>query len=391
MDQLPSRKTPRSGAGADRDRLRTGLGLGDDLMSRWIGIALIGQRPSFHLTAAQAWGVTSAALVGWALALEYLSAAFAAGRIWTVAAVPAIALCQLALVGRLRVQQVTVAHHAIHGSFLDGDQRVNRLIAAIATLITFAQNPVAYRRDHVGHHRPAVFTSPEDADAAFLLQLGFRQGMNEREAWRRLAATLVSPRFHFIFLMARLRSNLVDAGPARRLASALWLAALAWATFALGPLVGTLTVILPWGPLYHASALLQFASEHRWLSGPPPNGDAAEYCRRSQARVALAPLPPIGLRGLPWAYAWLRWLFAQSLENLFRLAVTVADLPVHDFHHAQGLLRRRVRDWPQLVFERQAAIDAGDVLCLADREARGWRQALRWALDGLAAQPSSNH
>src|SRR5438874_2352071 len=66
------------------------------------------------------------------------------------------------------------------------------------------------------HHGPDYGTE-SDPDFAFLLLLGIRPGTPRRELWRCLFRTLASPRFHWLFLKSRLRSNFVSA-PAYRVA-----------------------------------------------------------------------------------------------------------------------------------------------------------------------------
>src|SRR5262249_26848539 len=124
--------------------------------------------------------------------------------------------------------------------------------------------------DHIKLHHSLHLATLTDPDMQFLCALGFRPGMSRQALWRHLYWTLVSPRFHCLFLAMRLRVNFITAPWYRRLMSGL---------YALGGGVGLMqggwpvmvAWLVPLFPLYHIASLLQFVSEHRWLYMDPPS------------------------------------------------------------------------------------------------------------------------
>ncbi|MEI9852816.1 MAG: fatty acid desaturase [Sphingomonas sp.] len=367
-----------------RARLRTGIPLFDDVITRVTGKALQGQRAVLDVTPTRYLVFNELSLAAVFTGVATLASAATTPAL-ALAFAPAIAVGQVLLTGRLRAQQVVVGHHAVHNTFCGGHVWANRVIAEFGTLVSFSQNPVAYRTDHVkGHHRLKVFTSGTDPDAAFLLSLGFRPGMTREALWRRFWATLLSPRFHARFLWSRVRANLIDASLTRRALAIGYLGTLVALGGWLGPVASLAAIILPLGPLYHMSALAQFTSEHRWLVGELATTDLEAYAARSHGRIALAEMPRAGLKGIERVLAWTGWLFRQSGEVLYRFGVTVGDLVNHDIHHLVGVLRLKADQWPQAAFQREEAIAAGDQFELAAREALGWRAALDWVFVGLS-------
>jgi hypothetical protein len=144
-----------------------------------------------------------------------------------------------------------------------------------------------------------------------------------------------------------------------------------------------LVILMPMGPLYHVSALLQFLTEHRWLvtnDGPREKND---YAARCVGRFALIPPPVFGLTSLPAISAWTWWTLRMVAELLVRVGVWVGDLPAHDHHHLAGHVGHDVHDWDEAIFERQRAIDVGDKYGIATREVYGIKAALDWVFDGL--------
>ena len=134
------------------------------------------------------------------------------------------------------------------------------------------------------------------------------------------------------------------------------------------------------------SALLQFASEHRWLLNQKgPGRDPDKYAERSQGRFCGEALPSPDLPGPHRFISLAGWATRLLLIHApVRFGVLVGDLPAHDWHHVVGLLRHDPHDWGDAIFERQRAIDEGDVYRLAEREKWGIVAALDWVFDGLA-------
>ncbi|HQS96715.1 fatty acid desaturase [Novosphingobium sp. 17-62-19] len=383
-------QTHNRSASSIRARLRTGISPVDDIVTRLTGKALPNQQPYFDIRPELGLAIDAVLLVAtFAITVTLAQVLVAAHSLLAlIVATAALFVAQLVLVGRLRVMQVGHAHYAVHGCYAGGDARTNLVVAHVATIIAIAQNPFAYRGDHIDlHHRRSVFGTLADPDAALLHELGFRPGMTRGQLYLVLARTLVSPSFHAMFLAARLQSNLVDAPVWRRLVVATWLAALLSSAWLLGLIVWGLAVFLPFVVLYANSALLQFLTEHKWMAGDLPRGDNQAYADRSHARIALAPMPLSHQALVPACIAWSVWTVRQIGELLFRLSVTVGDLTVHDFHHLHGLCKEPVSNWIQIAFVRQSAIDKGDKLKLAERETVGAFASLNWVFEGLKHSP----
>jgi hypothetical protein len=110
----------------------------------------------------------------------------------TVSAWPGILGLWLVLVGLLRKMQVTHMHHAIHNRLFDRPI-FNKVYATLVPALLFIQNGAEYRKEHLEHHNARVFTTQDDADAAFLAKLGFLPGRSRGELWINLWMTVLSP------------------------------------------------------------------------------------------------------------------------------------------------------------------------------------------------------
>lgn len=168
-------------------------------------------------------------------------------------------------VGAARKLHTTICHQCIHYNFL-GDWR-DRILAEIISTLLLIQDFNGYRQDHVKeHHHIEKFTTVNDPDLKFLLLLGFRPGLPKPFYWQLLRQTVLSPRFHWLFLCARLIANFKTAPVYRRLMATVWTAAVL-SMVTLTHLLPAFIVawLFPLTVLYHISALLQFSSEHRWL------------------------------------------------------------------------------------------------------------------------------
>lgn len=316
---------------------------------------------------------------------------------WAWATAFGLPLCWLGAAGQMRKLQVVVGHHCVHRVFLRGAPRLNDgLLECVSTLI-LVQSAREYRRDHLGHHSRTLFTTREDADAAFLLSLGFRPGLPVSAAWRLLGTTLISPRFHLLFLSARLRSAL---GPQRamawRAATSLWMVVL---LVALPALIGTVPSLLAiWIPLigvYQGSALLQFLTEHAWLRSEQPPQGKVDYAQRCWGRFLGERCPEPGLPPLKQLFAWSRWWTRMALVHApVRMSCLVGDLPAHDWHHLCGFLGGDPARWTCALHDRQNAIDAVTAHPLARQMGRQELWGLSSMLDHvfhlLATAPRSD-
>ncbi|MFM0718709.1 fatty acid desaturase [Paraburkholderia strydomiana] len=196
-----------------------------------------------------------------------------------------IVMLWLVLVGLLRKMQVTHLHHAIHNR-LFARASLNRLYARILPSLIFVQNGTEYRKEHLEHHNADIFTTRQDADAAFLAKLGFLPGRERGELWTNLWLTVASPAFHILFARARLTSVFLRNKPAETLV-ALFVAAMhitllvisGWRTY-------LIAIVMPMFVLYHVSALLQFLTEHAWNVVGEPVNDWSEYSSRCWGRFS---------------------------------------------------------------------------------------------------------
>ncbi|KYF64591.1 hypothetical protein BE11_45505 [Sorangium cellulosum] len=270
---------------------------------------------------------------------------------------PGLLLSWMLTAGAARKLQVTVLHHCVHANF-SGSGRLDRWIVEVFSSALLVMNFESYRHDHVIIHHSRKLATLDDPDLKFLLALGFLPGVSREALWRRLAWTLVSPRFHAMFLMARLASNVTRAAPYRRLMALGLHAVIVVIVAAKGAWLTWLVAwVFPLTFLYHIAALLQFICEHRWLRVADPGQPAKVVLARLTAgRFMGEPAPPPGLAGVQRAWAWGRWAARMLLVHLpFRLLVMVGDLPQHDWHHRHI----QARDWPNAAYARQRDIEAG--------------------------------
>lgn len=293
----------------------------------------------------------------------------------TPAAWPLIFPLWIILVGILRKLQVTHLHHAIHNR-LFYSTALNRVYAKLIPSIIFVQNSSEYKKEHLAHHNADIFTTKQDADAAFLAQLGFIPGRTKKELWQTLWITVLSPAFHALFLQARLRSILIR-GKSHELA-------LAWIMVGLHLLLAVLlglkayliAVFIPMTVLYHVSALLQFLTEHAWDATGSAPADWDAYAARCWGRFCGERYPERSGNGLIGTMRHMVQVSTWSVRMLIvhapvRLGCLVSDLPAHDWHHLAHLAGQNSRDWTRSLYLRQAAIACGDRPSFAKRELWG--------------------
>jgi len=294
----------------------------------------------------------------------------------------------LYLTGALRKAQVVYGHHAIHGTLFKQRSRANTYAARGLTIFALSQNEAEYEEEHLDHHRRTIFTTLHDADAALLYACGVRPGEPLEKLKRVLFVTLVSPRYHLWFLKARLMSNL-RRPPIERALAAMWMALI----FVVVPLqygaaAACLAVWLPLTILYQMSALLQFATEHVWLTGDAPGTNAHAYAQRCHGRFCGERVP--GTDGSPAsARTWLAW-WARTLclHVPMRMAVLVGDLPAHDWHHLVAAVGHSASGWSRAIYERQRAIDSGNSAGMEERELWGIGAMVHHVLLSMSRAPA---
>lgn len=280
---------------------------------------------------------------------------------------------------------VHVNHNLVHGNFASSVRLSRTLADAISTLL-LVQGFDAYREDHVSVHHSKRLATPEDIDMQFLLALGFGPGQTVGAYWARLRRTILSPRFHLMFLKARLAANFVTpARPRKALAYTFYAGALAALAFTGAWIPILVAWVFPLTMLYQISALLQFACEHRWLRIPDPGASARIILARlTVGRFMGEPLPDTNLpaykRLLAWAQWWLKMLGVHLPARVF---VMTGDLPAHDWHHRHP----RSRDWAMPFYARQADVESSTPGWEPYAEVWGLKQALDAVFMGLSVVP----
>jgi hypothetical protein len=177
---------------------------------------------------------------------------------------------------------------------------------------------------------------------------------NTRLYWQKLAFNLISPQFHRLFLQSRFQSNFITAPRYRRLMSLIWvILVISFVTLTHSWLNFTLACLFPLTFLYHNSALLQFCSEHRWLSIQGTSNKRL-LGRKNLGRFMgeAPPNSPVFKNPGMWLY-WLLRMLGYHLP--VRLAIITGELAEHDWHHRHP----HSKDWPNGAYARQQDIEAG--------------------------------
>ncbi len=249
-------------------------------------------------------------------------------------------------VGAARNLLPSIAHMCVHCK-LTGNRKKDLFIADCITTVLLLQNAEAYFVDHVKkHHNINIFATLEDPDAALLWLLGFHPGLPKATYWQNLYQTMISLRFHWLFLKARLLSNYITAPLHRRLMSWGWLIVILIMVMQTNSFWLFLVAwVIPLTFFYHNAALLQFCSEHLWY-GIDGTRSLGRFCGEL-APDASFPEAPL---------AWLNWLLRMVLYHLpVRIAILPGILPVHDYHHRHG----SNNDWVNEIYSRQHEIESG--------------------------------
>ena len=299
-----------------------------------------------------------------------------------------------------RKAQLVICHYAVHGTMTGRTWGDRMLVECLSTLLLI-QHFEGYYHDHVRLHHSRYLATYADVDLQFLMHLGFRPGMSRRALWRHLGWTMISPRFHALFLWQRLRVNFYAAPRYRRIMAGVNAAALVGGLVLTQDWLAFLVAwVIPLCPLYHIASLLQFVSEHKWLAMYQPSPyDYGETLTMDLspshthkcmlARLTFGRFVGDGLpsRTMPlgsWCWAWGRWVLRLLLLHIpTRLCVLVGDLTVHDWHH-----RHPHGDWANAPYARARDLAAG---CpgwpAVYEEVWGLDQAIDVVFTGLAALP----
>jgi len=190
--------------------------------------------------------------------------------------------------------------------------------------------------------------------------------------WDRFARNAISLQYHWGFLKARLKANLIDPPLSRRWMSAIFIlltivlvtATNTWTTF-------MVAWVFPLTILYHISALCQFSSEHIWGSSSGDNST------KSHARFCCED-PPLNDDWKEWTYWWLK-IFFYYLP--VRVAILPSEMIAHDIHHSHP--KEDKEDWANPIYNRQRLVDRGVVKSV---EYWGLHNAIDAVFQNLAKQ-----
>jgi fatty acid desaturase len=312
-----------------------------------------------------------------------VAAATATFSVWSI---PVAAIAALFAVGALRDFQLSSGHEASHQTFFTNAQKkkigpnwrkLNEFFLELSTTVSFSANGKDYRGEHGPHHDKNVFMTPDDPDAKLLLLLGFKPGMSMRQLWRHFFKTALSPSYHGQYMWARFRSNVITAKGWRRVAGIAWISTLIGLVGVLPFWSWFFAIFMVWGPLWQVSALMQFCSEHPWLSHDGAVQTREAYAEGCHARFSWLPLPSMALTGLDKAKAWFKWSARMLFVELpVRIAVVPNTLAAHDAHHLCVWSKYDLSDWGNSHIHRQIMIEQGDQYDMASREHWGIGSAM---------------
>lgn len=322
------------------------------------------------------------------VAVSAATATFSAGSI------PVAMIGMLFAVGALRDLQLSSGHEASHHTFFTPAQKKkigrnwkkwNEFFLELSTTLSLSGNGSDYRGEHGPHHSKNVFMTPDDPDAKLLLSLGFKPGMSVRQLWRHFFKTAFSPTYHGKYMWARFRSNVVTAKGWRRIAGVAWIATLVGLVGVLPFWSWFFAVAMVWGPLWQVSALMQFCSEHPWLSHDGAVKTNEAYAAGCHARFSWLQLPSKSLKGMDKAKAWFKWSTKMLFVELpVRIAVVPNTIAVHDAHHLCVLSNYDLSDWVNSHIHRQIMIERGDPFDMASREHWGIASAMNHVFKAIS-------
>ncbi|MCV9947653.1 fatty acid desaturase [Rhizobium sp. BT-175] len=248
--------------------------------------------------------------------------------------------------GGIRMFFVVIEHTCTHHIF-SRTRWVNEAVAEIISVVFWTQHYAAFKSEHATHHR--VTRMAADPDTHFLNEWGFAAGMPKEAVIRKILATLVSPKYHIVTFLERLKYS-ISGARIKKLASPLFVIGMVFVVYQLDILMYWLILwILPVTILFQCSMLLNILTEHRWPQDAAKR-DLQEVC---YGRFCGEPTPdtdglPFHSRALLWGKWWFRLVF---IFLPYRLFVLVGDEPHHDFHH-----RQPNSDWANASYARHEAL-----------------------------------
>jgi len=341
--------TATRGPSCPRETMRALPGALQPFLTWMTGKPLPGEAPTIRWTPLRR-GLWTAIV----LALGVALALAATGPVWSTSPAAGAALLVVAWIlttGSMRMLYVVIEHSCTHNAFAP-TPRLNRAFGEIISTVLWATPYQLFRDGHRVHHTATRTMS--DPDVHFLFGTGYRRSMTKADFWRYLARTLVSPRYHAVYLYNRLKDNFT-AAPYRAVMAGTYLAILV-SVLTLGD--AWLPWLLAWGipvtVLFQVSSLINYHSEHRWPQGTE-TGRLAK-ARLSYGRFCGDAAPADDRRSGPARLvAWAIWWLRVALVHVpYRLFVLVGDLPQHDLHH-----RRPGADWANAAYARRDDVAAG--------------------------------
>lgn len=286
----------------------------------------------------------------------------------------------LLTVSAARSFQTSFVHHASHGTLFgetaldlwlhrqldkgaastDGKRKprhyVEEAVTELLSALVWIAPMTVYREDHIPHH--GQLATANDPDLMFMVDLGMKPGLTVQEQRRRYWLTMISPRFHAVYLWARLRANFVRPPVWRvtlAIAYTVGVLALAWGHW----LTLLLAVVMPVFPLYHIAGFVNMMGEHHWVrvgAAVRENNKKVILSRLTTARFFGEVIPKPSLRGVikivVWVGWWFRMVFLHFPKRLFAVPV---DLTNHDWHHRYPFDSK----WPNAAYARRDDLRRG--------------------------------
>ena len=298
--------------------------------------------PVFHVASA-----AGATLLGGFLTVL----AVLGGGLWLLA-LPITWIITASGMGKL---QAVVYHHCSHDTVFKTRRLHGYVGDAVAGLLLLKHFPT-YRREHMRHHNAKHQFTQDDEFQQFIDGTArLVPGLDRGSLRRRVLFCLVSPRFHFRFLMSRFASCFPEDVPLRNTVVLLsWVAVLGTVALTSGWVPFLIAWVLPVTILLQIGTALRIFVEHRipeqlnvrrrdrWFVS---EATAGVFCGR--------PVPAPGQRSFVAWTAW--WAEMLTLHLLTRVFVLPGDAPAHDYHHRFPAST----GWANCIHERQRDVVNG--------------------------------
>ncbi|MEW5559204.1 hypothetical protein AB1287_02900 [Enterobacter asburiae] len=332
------------------------------------------------------WQSSSTEMVMWSLSWVALGVALTTLSAMHIQNTAGQILCWL--VGALfsvsgaRYIVATIIHHGVHGH-LYKSQKVNKALCEVLSTLFIVQPYESYRQFHVYEHHGREFSTFEDKDLAAIYQLGFTPGKTKPALYARLLLTLISPKFHLVFLYGRVKSNLVGVPFYRLMMTLVWFATLGVLGYFAGPLGTLLILLMPFIVLYQMASLMHLLTEHVWRVRQEGESVRDSHINNCLARFCGSKCPP-DFSVKHWGH-WGQWVAMHLFVHLpCRMLFVQGSLVCHDWHHRHGSVRQwydyaRLRELHAQKLSAQERYDYIDIW--------GVHNALDYVLNSLSESP----